>query len=124
MSSVSVGTSRLDLVEPARAVGIGVDEGGIIGKFLIDFQDFTGDGSVHVAGGLDGFNDGHGVPGGDRGSYFGEVYKDYIGELRLGMVGNTDGADVSVNFDPFMIFGIQQIFWYVVHKIWLYEVRV
>ena len=72
--------------------------------------------SSAIAGGFDRFHDSDRVAGCDGGAYFGKVYKDDIGEFGLGMVGNADGADVPVNFNPFVIFGIQQIFWYVVHK--------
>src|SRR5688572_694648 len=58
-----LGLGKFEFEEPAFAVGIGVDEGGVGDDGVVNGGDLPADWSVDVAGGFDGFHDGAGFAG-------------------------------------------------------------
>lgn len=96
------GVRRSDLEDPAFGEGVGVDETGVAIQGFINRDDFSGDGSVDVAGGFDGFNNGYRIAGADFAADGGEVNEDDVGEFGLGVVGDADGGGGFAGLNPFV----------------------
>ena len=103
------GFCEFEFEEPAFAVGIGVDEGGVGDDGVVNGGDLPADWSVDVAGGFDGFD----YRAGFAGFYFPadgrEFDKDNVGEFVLGVVGDAYGGYLALSADPFVRFGVSQI---------------
>ena len=90
-------------------MGGGVDQSGVGGEGLIDFDDLAIDRCVDIAGGFDRFDDGSGLAGGHRGSHFWRLDVDDVGQLILGVVGDSNCSGVTLSEDPLVAVGIFKV---------------
>ena len=99
-----------DEENPAFAVRVGVDEGGVVLQRFIDRDNGSRDGRLDVPGGFDRFHDGGGRFGLHFGPDLGQFDINHVGQLGLGVVGDADARLAVFEADPVVCFGIFQIF--------------
>lgn len=100
---------EFEFEDPTGSIGIGIDEGGVIGKGGIDFDDLAIGGGVDVGGGFDGLDHSGGSFGMDDAADVGEFDEDDVTEFVLGVIGDADGADVAIDVEPLVGFGVAEV---------------
>ena len=78
-------------------------------EFRVGLHDFSGYRRVDVTRRLDRFDNRARILGGELSANLRSFGENDVCEFRLRMVGNADGADVTVDTDPFVRFGELQI---------------
>lgn len=99
------GLRKLDAKEPAGGFGRLVEERGVLLERVVDGDDFSGNGTVDVCSGFGRFENAGFLARFEFVSDFGKFNVDDIAELFLGMVGDTDRADISLDLEPLVRFG-------------------
>src|SRR3712207_3466817 len=73
---------------------------------------FRADRGVEVGDGLDGLEGAEGVPGLEGGALLGQLDKDDIAELVLGVIRDADGGGVALGADPLVAPGVLKLLRY------------
>ena len=93
------------LHDPAAGVGVLIDEFWLFGEILVDGGDSAGEGGIDLGDGFDGFEGADLLAGVEAAEGFGEFDEDDVGELGLGVVGDTASDAVFAcgsSFSPAM----------------------
>ena len=100
----------LDADHPAVAVGVFVDLLGRIVEALVYFDHRAANRHVYLADSLDAFNRPEGLGRFKLIADFRQLYIHDIAELMLSVIGDAHGRLVPFGADPFMVFGVAEIF--------------
>ena len=102
--------SDLDAIQPARAVGVGVDELGGFGECFVDIEDLAADRRIDIRDSFDRLDGSEDIFVGDGLIGFrGEVEVYDITKLILCVIRDPHQACFGV--DPFVVFGITEVSW-------------
>ena len=100
------GVGEHELQKPALSGRILIDEAGRLLQRVIDLDDLARRGRVDAARRLDAFDDGGLGALGDALAEKRQLDENDVAELRLGVIGDADDADVPFDLDVFMIVGV------------------
>ncbi len=106
----SAGALRLQADQPALSQGIGVDGVGLVPDDDVDLGDGAAQRDEQVVGGLDRLDAAHDVAAREGAPHLGEVEEDHVPELLLGMLGDADARDVTLEGDPDVVLRVLQLF--------------
>src|SRR5712671_1793047 len=88
---------ELDLVDPAGALGVFIDEFGVADQRLVYTKDFAAYGRIELTRGLDRLDDVR------------ELNKSYVAELFLSVVCYSNGSDTVLDDDIFVILAVSNL---------------
>jgi hypothetical protein len=98
--------SKLDLIDPAAALGVFIDEFGLAGQRFVYAKDFAAYGRIEVACRLDRLDNA------DRAALLHlrtdarELNKDHLAEPFLSVVCYANGSDAAIDDDIFVILAV------------------
>ena len=95
----------LQLEEPCLAGGIGIHHRRFRGERLVDFEHVARDRRVDVRCRLDGFDHGGSLGLFQAAADLGQFDENDVAELRLCVIGDTDGGDIALDAEPFVVGG-------------------
>ena len=98
-----VGISQAEFDKPATPFGVFVHGRGGSFEGLIDRDDFAARWRVDLARRFNRLDHRGLLALAELGAYFGELDKDDISQLRLGVGSNADHGDIAVEFDPLVV---------------------
>ena len=104
---------HFDLHEPAFAVGVAVDDGGIGVHGLVEFHDLAAHRKERVAHGLHGLDRAENLACGERLAHGRNIDENDVAQLALGKVGDADNGRVTLDAAPLVVAGVFQICRYV-----------
>src|SRR6266478_1887348 len=100
---------ELDLVDPAGALGVFIDEFGVADQRLVYTKDFAAYGRIELTRGLDRLDNA------DRAALLHlladvrELNKSYVAELFLSVVCYSNGSDTVLDDDIFVILAVSNV---------------